>query len=77
MQDAVDATRQAIAEGNRRYQEKFGYICIVCATGKSSDEMLAILAERLKNDPATEIRIAAAEQRKITRLRLQKMLAPE
>ena len=77
MKDAGDATRQAMADGNRAYREKFGYIFIVCATGKSSDEMLAILAERLKNDAATEIRIAAEEQRKITRLRLQKMLAPE
>jgi 2-oxo-4-hydroxy-4-carboxy-5-ureidoimidazoline decarboxylase len=77
MYDAGDATRQAIADGNRAYREKFGYTYIVCATGKSSDEMLAVLKERLRNEAATEIRIAAEEQRKITRLRLQKMLAPE
>ncbi len=77
IQDAGDATRQAVADGNRAYREKFGYTYIVCATGKSSDEMLAILADRLKNDDATEIRIAAEEQRKITRLRLLKMLAVE
>ena len=75
MEDAADATRQAISDGNRKYREKFGYIYIVCATGKSSDEMLAILTERLRNDASTEIRIAAAEQRKITMLRLEKMLA--
>jgi len=77
MQDAADATRPAIADGNRAYRERFGYIYIVCATGKSSDQMLAILTGRLRNDTATEIRIAAEEQRKITRLRLQKMLTVE
>jgi 2-oxo-4-hydroxy-4-carboxy-5-ureidoimidazoline decarboxylase len=77
MQDAGDATRQAIADGNRAYREKFGYTYIVCATGKSSDEMLAIVTERLQNDSAREIRVAANEQSRITRLRLQKMLAPE
>ncbi len=77
MENAGDATRQAMADGNRAYREKFGYIYIVCATGKSSDEMLAILTERLQNDPASEIRVAATEQSKINRLRLQKMLASE
>ncbi|HME00365.1 MAG TPA: 2-oxo-4-hydroxy-4-carboxy-5-ureidoimidazoline decarboxylase [Terriglobia bacterium] len=77
MENAGEATRQAIADGNCVYREKFGYIYIVCATGKSSDEMLAILTERLQNDAASEIRVAATEQSKITRLRLQKMLAPE
>lgn len=75
MQNASAATRSAIAERNRAYLEKFGYIYIVCATGKSSDEMLAILEERLGSDPATEIRTAAEEQGKITRLRLSKMLS--
>ncbi len=75
MQNASAATRSAIAERNRVYLEKFGYIYIVCATGKSSEEMLAILEERLGNDPATEIRTAAAEQSKITTLRLRKMLS--
>jgi OHCU decarboxylase len=67
-------TMQALASLNREYEEKFGYIFIVCATGKSSDEMLSILRERLKNDPADELRIAAAEQAKITRLRIEKLL---
>ena len=68
-------TIKALAEDNRLYEEKFGYIFIVCATGKSAEEMLSILQARLKNEPADEIKIAAAEQNKITRLRLQKLLA--
>jgi 2-oxo-4-hydroxy-4-carboxy-5-ureidoimidazoline decarboxylase len=63
----------ALAEGNRRYEEKFGYIFIVCATGKSAPDILALLEARLPNDEATELRIAAAEQAKITELRLQKL----
>lgn len=61
----------ALAEGNRAYEEKFGYIFIVCATGKRADEMLELLRARLDNDPQTEIRIAAEEQAKITALRLR------
>ena len=61
----------ALAEGNREYERKFGYIFIVCATGKTAAEMLALLQQRLPNDPATELRIAAEEQAKITALRLQ------
>jgi OHCU decarboxylase len=64
----------ALAEANRAYEARFGYIFIVCATGKTSAEMLALLEKRLQNDPATELRIAAEEQRKITRLRLEKLL---
>lgn len=67
-------TRQLLAELNRRYEEKFGFIYIVCATGKTSDELLAILKERLANDSESEIRIAASEQAQITRLRLNKLL---
>ena len=59
---------------NRRYESRFGYIFIVCATGKSGDEMLAILESRLSNSPDEEIRCAAAEQAKITRIRLEKTL---
>lgn len=72
---AAAETIKALAEDNRLYEEKFGYIFIVCATGKSAEEMLSILQARLKNEPADEIKIAAAEQNKITRLRLQKLLA--
>jgi OHCU decarboxylase len=72
-QTAVE-TRAALARGNQEYEERFGFIFIVCATGKSSEEMLVILNERLQNDPQTELRAAAEEQRKITRLRLEKLL---
>jgi OHCU decarboxylase len=66
-------TRQALAEGNREYERRFGHIYLVCATGKSAEEMLALLRQRLSNDPATELRVAAGEQAKITRLRLAKL----
>lgn len=68
---ASDETLRRLAEGNRDYEVKFGYIFIVCATGKTADEMLAILDERLANDPATELPLAAAEQLKIMQLRLR------
>lgn len=61
---------------NRRYQEKFGYTFIICATGKTAGEILAILRSRLENGPDAEIRAAAEEQRLITRLRLRKLLNP-
>ena len=64
-----------LATLNLDYEEKFGFIFIVCATGKSSDEILALLEKRLANDPATELQIAAAEQAKITELRLGKLLS--
>ena len=67
-------TLQALAEANKRYEEKFGYIFIVCATGKSAEEMLGMLHSRLMNDPKEEIEIAADEQNKITKLRLEKIL---
>ena len=70
----ADATREALAAANRAYYERFGYIFIVCATGKTAEEMLAILRQRLQNDPGSELHIAAEEQRKITGLRLKKLL---
>lgn len=73
--DAGDATRAALAEANAAYADRHGFIYIVCATGRSADEMLADLQARLQNDRATEVRIAAEEQAKITRLRLRKLLA--
>jgi 2-oxo-4-hydroxy-4-carboxy-5-ureidoimidazoline decarboxylase len=72
--DASEETLNALADGNTHYEETFGYIFIVCATGKSAEEMLQILKSRLPNSPATEITIAAGEQAKITRLRLEKLL---
>jgi OHCU decarboxylase len=71
---AATETMQALADLNQKYEDKFGYIFIVCASGKTSDEMLAILRERLENDADEELRIAAAEQAKITKLRLQKLV---
>ena len=70
---ATAAVLDALAEGNRRYEEKFGYIFIVCAAGKGAQEMLALLEARLPNDEATERSIAAAEQAKITELRLLRL----
>jgi 5-hydroxyisourate hydrolase / 2-oxo-4-hydroxy-4-carboxy-5-ureidoimidazoline decarboxylase len=69
--------RRRLAEGNRQYEARFGYIFIVCATGKSVEQMLEMLEARLKNDPHEELRIAAEEQRQITRLRLGKLLDEE
>jgi len=72
---ASQATLEALAAGNEAYERKFGHIFIVCATGKSATEMLALLQARLPNDPGQEIHVARREQAKITRLRLQKLLA--
>ncbi|HWO89558.1 MAG TPA: 2-oxo-4-hydroxy-4-carboxy-5-ureidoimidazoline decarboxylase [Gemmatimonadales bacterium] len=66
--------RAALAEANRRYEERFGHIFIMCATGKSVTEMLAACRARLANDELTELFVAAEEQRKITRLRLERLL---
>ena len=71
---AAEETLASLAEGNRAYERRFGYIFIVCATGKSAEEMLALLRARLDNPPDRELPIAAEEQRKITRLRLEKLL---
>lgn len=60
-----------LAEANETYLDRFGFIFIVCATGKTAEEMLALLRARLPNNRATELRIAAEEQAKITALRLQ------
>lgn len=71
---ASQSSLDALAEDNRVYENRFGYIFIVCATGKSTEEMLQLLRARLSNDPEIELRIAAEEQRRITNLRLQKLL---
>jgi allantoicase len=63
-----------LAQANRLYEDRFGHVFLVCATGKSAFEMLNLLSERLGNDRDTELNVAAGEQRKITRLRLEKML---
>ncbi len=74
MAAATIDTAGAIAALNREYQQRFGHIFIVCATGKSAAEMRGLLEQRLENDPKNELRIAAAEQMKITHLRLDKLL---
>jgi OHCU decarboxylase len=74
---ADEETRLALAEANREYERKFGHIYIICATGKTAAEMLSILRERLRNDADKELRVAAEEQRRITHLRLQKLLTKE
>jgi len=76
MNEAEAYVEAALLSGNQAYRARFGYIFIVCATGKSSTEMLSLLEARLGNDPKTELAIAAAEQAKITRLRLLKLAQP-
>ena len=70
----ADVTKR-LTEANLAYRQRFGYIFIVCATGKTAQEMLAILERRLQNDASEELAIAAEEQRRIMRLRLEKLLA--
>ena len=74
---ASPAVLTALADGNRAYEARFGHVFLICATGRSADEMLAELERRMANDPATELLVAAEEQRKITRLRLVKWLTGE
>jgi 2-oxo-4-hydroxy-4-carboxy-5-ureidoimidazoline decarboxylase len=66
---------EQITKANEEYEENFGYIFIVSDTGKSAEEMLIILQQRIHNDPHDELMIAAAEQDKITKLRLQKLFS--
>ena len=72
--NAARETVDELAQQNRQYEARFGFIFIVCATGKSPEEMLTILQSRIGNDRHDELLIAAEEQRKITRLRLEKLL---
>ena len=71
---APPETTNALATLNHAYEQKFGYIFIICATGRTSEEMLAALRERIEHDAREELPIAAAEQSKITELRLKKLL---
>ena len=73
---AAAEVQKRLQQRNDEYRSRFGYIFIVCASGQSGDKMLATMEERLHNDPATELEVAADEQRKITKLRLQKLLNP-
>ena len=71
MAGASKGMLEALAEANRLYEDRFGYIFVVCATGKTADEMLALVRQRINNDPRAELLVAAEEQAKITALRLQ------
>ena len=71
---ADDAVRAELAQANRDYETRFGWIYIVCATGKAPDQMLALCRARLANAPDAELAVAAEEQLKITRLRLERLL---
>jgi OHCU decarboxylase len=66
--------KRELADAQREYEERFGHIFLICATGKTSDQILAALRARMHNDPETELAVAAEEQRQITRLRLAKMV---
>ena len=67
-------TLKAIAEENRRYEDRFGHVFLIAASGRSAEEILQSLRQRMANDPEKELSVAAAEQRKITQLRLDKLL---
>jgi 2-oxo-4-hydroxy-4-carboxy-5-ureidoimidazoline decarboxylase len=71
----ADSSRAALADGNRAYEERFGHVFLICATGLSGEEMLAALRERLENDPYAERKATTTELRKITVLRARKALA--
>lgn len=72
---AGDELLQALAEGNRRYEEKFGHVYLVFASGRSAEELLAILNSRLDNDAATERVVLRRELAAITELRLSRLVA--
>jgi 2-oxo-4-hydroxy-4-carboxy-5-ureidoimidazoline decarboxylase len=72
--DADAEVRAALEEGNRTYEERFGHVFLISASGRSAQEMLAALHERLGNDPDTEWGVVAEELRQITRLRLERLL---
>jgi OHCU decarboxylase len=74
MDSAETHVKDELADANRLYEKKFGYIFIVCATGKTAGEMLALCRARLDNSPGTELPVAAEEQRKITEIRLLKLI---
>ena len=71
----ADDSRAALAAGNAAYEERFGHVFLICATGLSGTQLLGALEQRLKNDEISERRVAATELRKITVLRVRKALA--
>ncbi len=75
VKDAEQGILSELAKSNQSYQEKFGFIFIVCATGKTAIEMLKLLNDRINNEPEKELHIAINEQNKITHLRIDKLLS--
>ncbi|MDY6996728.1 MAG: 2-oxo-4-hydroxy-4-carboxy-5-ureidoimidazoline decarboxylase [Actinomycetota bacterium] len=75
--DADEAVKAELAEKNRLYEDEFGYVYLVCASGRTAEELLAILTDRLDNDPETERRVMRSELAKINRLRLERLLSKE
>jgi OHCU decarboxylase len=71
---APAGTLEALADGNRTYERRFGHVFLVFASGRSAGELLQLLQQRLHNDPETELRVAAGEQARITHLRLERLL---
>jgi OHCU decarboxylase len=74
VRSAAGRTLAELKDENRRYEARFGHVFLISASGRSADEILAALRLRMNNDPATEVAVAAEELRKITRLRLERML---
>lgn len=72
---AGEDVREALARGNAEYEDRFGHVFLIAAAGRSAEEILAELKVRLGNDPATELRVAAGEHRRITRLRIERLMA--
>jgi 2-oxo-4-hydroxy-4-carboxy-5-ureidoimidazoline decarboxylase len=72
-----DETLAALAQGNRDYEERFGHVYLVCASGRSGEELLAVLRSRLHNDPVTERAVVREELGRINRLRLERLATGE
>ncbi|HEY8798472.1 MAG TPA: 2-oxo-4-hydroxy-4-carboxy-5-ureidoimidazoline decarboxylase [Candidatus Dormibacteraeota bacterium] len=72
---AREETLAVLAEGNRLYEERFGHVFLISAAGRSAEDIVAALRQRIENDPATELQVAAEEHRKMTCLRLKSMLS--
>ncbi|WP_260765365.1 2-oxo-4-hydroxy-4-carboxy-5-ureidoimidazoline decarboxylase [Mycobacterium sp. SMC-4] len=75
--DADESIKSQLAARNLEYENMFGYVYLVCASGRTADELLAILTDRLDNDPETERRVMRNELAKINRLRLERLLTDE
>ena len=73
---AANNVLDRLAAGNRAYEARFGHVFLISAAGRSAEDILAALEDRLDNDPDTELRVAAEEHRRITRLRLERLLGP-